>query len=290
MNTAATAVATGSPLSRYYFIVWLALGAAGIFYITIASLAPEALHSADAGVGFDATNIKVAALSSTVSELKTRADSTDGKVQSLGGGIDSLKSDMSGLKVKFSDLASLDQTMATRLSALEGQPVPSPAPGAKASSLGGSAPAATLSVASKAAGPAVPKIEGVVMPDDTQNEAAIPADPTEPIPSDPTIQARKASKVASAGTDAKAASAPKPYALDLAMSTSSDALKQIWQLFKEQHPELLAGLTPRYVTAGPNVRLLAGPFPSQAAAASQCARMRKEGLTCTPAPMAGTPL
>ena len=99
--------------------------------------------------------------------------------------------------------------------------------------------------------------------------------------------AKKVVKTASAAPDAKPA---KPYGIELAMSTSPDALKQIWQLFKEQHAGMLNGLSPRSVVSGSNVKLVAGPFPSQAAAAAQCAKLRKEGMSCSPAPLGGTPL
>ena len=281
MNSSATAAATGSSSSRFYFVVWLALGAAGIFYVTIASLAPEALHGAETS-GIEAINTQVAALSSSMTQLKTHIESSDSRQQTFAADLDVLKGDVGGLKVKFADLASLDQSVSSRLSAIEGQPVP--APGAKASSAASNAPAPTLSIASK--GAQAPKIEGVVMPDDSSADAMVPPDPT----IDAVAPAKKPAKIASAAADAKPAAPPKAYAVDLAMSTSPDALKEIWQLYKDQHPDLFAGLTPRSVASGSNVRLLAGPFPSQAAAAAQCAKIRKEGVICTPTPLAGTPL
>jgi len=256
-----------SASSRYYFLVWLALGAAGIFYVTVASLAPEALRAAGD------TETQVAELSSTVSELKTKVDASDSKQKTLASGLEAMRGEMSGLKVKVADIASLDQSVATRLSALEGHPVPAPEAKADAKGAAAGAPPVTQEVAAKAAPAAAPPIEGVVVPDEPVADAA-------PAP------AKKPVKVASATPDAK----PRPYAVDLAVSTSTDALRQIWQLFQEQHAGVLAGLTPRAAQSGPNVRLLAGPFTSQAAAAAQCAKMRKEGVTCQPTPLAGTPL
>ena len=252
-----------SASSRYYFVIWLALGAAGIFYVTVASLAPEALRAAGD------TETQVAELSSSVSQLKTRVDAADGKQKTLVSGLESVRGEMTGLKVKVADIASLDQAVSARLSALEGHPVPE----AKADAKGAGTAQVTQEISSKAAVASAPAIEGVVVPDEPVAEAA-------PAP------ARKPVKVATATPDAK----PKPYAVDLAVSTSTDALRQIWQLFQEQHAGVLAGLTPRAAQSGPNVRLLAGPFPSQASAAAQCAKMRKEGVTCQPVPLAGTPL
>jgi hypothetical protein len=262
MNSKATEP-TASASSRYYFLVWLALGAAGIFYVTVASLAPEALRAAGD------TETQVAELSSTVSQLKSKVDANDSKQKSLASGLESIRGEMSGLKVKVADIASLDQAVATRLSALEGHPVP--APEAKADANGNGATPVTQEISNKASMAAAPAIDGVVVPDEPVADAA-PATVKKPV------------KVAAA--DSK----PKPYAVDLAVSTSTDALRQIWQLFQEQHAGVLAGLSPRAAQSGPNVRLLAGPFPSQAAAAAQCAKMRKEGITCQPAPLTGTPL
>ena len=266
MNSTTNATAADSPSSRYYFMIWLALGAAGIFYITIASLAPDALRGAQAS-GIEATNQQVAALTSTVSSFRTRLDASDSKQQIFANGLDGLRSDVSGFKSRVDDLS---KTVETRLSALGGAQTP----GAKALAGGTSAPVTTQAIATKPAGALAPQIDGVIMPDDT----GAPADPT------------AVAAIALAAKPAKPAAPPKPYAVDLAMSTSTDALRQIWQLFKDQHADLLAGLTPRSATSGANVRLLAGPFPSQAAASAQCAKLRKEGLACSPTPMAGTPL
>ena len=183
-----------------------------------------------------------------------------------------IHSDISGLSTKFTELSGLEQAVSVRISALEGHATPD----AKAAAGAASAAGSTMAISN--APPAAPQIEGTVLPGDT---AAAPAD-TVPVAQAPAPA--KPVKVATADTK------PKPYAVDLAMSTSTDALRQIWQLFKDQHGALMSGLTPRSVASGSNVRLLAGPYPSQAAAASACAKMRKEGVTCQPAPLAGTPL
>jgi hypothetical protein len=277
MNSRANDQGTASASSRYYFLVWLALGAAGIFYVTIASLAPEALHGLDTGQTLESTSQQVASLSTAVGQIKERMDASDGKQQAVASGLDALRGDVGGIKIRLSDIVSLDQSVSTRLSALEGHPEAKTTAGAN----GGAA--ATQEIASKATATA-PQIDGLIVPGDGTGEPAAPAD----VSADGATAAptKKPVKVASAAADAK----PKPYSVDLAMSTSTDALRQIWQLFKDQHPELMAGLTPRSVASGANVRLLAGPFPSQAAAAAECAKMRKEGVTCNPTPLVGTPL
>lgn len=261
-----------SSSSKYYVLAWLALGAASIFYVTVASLAPETFRSAD-GQGLDATNQQVAALSTSVSQIKTRLDNTDGKLQSFASNFDGLRNEVTTFRSRLEDFG---KSVEKRFSLLEAAQS-----GAKVSAATPGAATATQAIAVKPAAAAAPQIDGVVMPDE------IPAEPVaEAAP--PAAKPAKPVKIAAAET--KPAAVSKPYAVDLAMSTSTDALRQIWQLFKDQHGDLLAGLTPRSVPSGSNVRLLAGPFPSQAAAAAQCAKMRKDGVACTPAPMAGTPL
>lgn len=292
MTSKAPSPASGGSSGRFYFVAWLALGAAGIFYVIIATLAPEALRSADAGQSgsaIETTNKQVAALSQSVSQIKSSVDATQAKQQSLAGGLDSLRNEVSGIKVKLGDLSTLGQSVAIRLNGLEGKPVTLAAPAGKSAQ----------TAAMKTTPASTPAIEGVVVPDANANDLPVSSeaaadDTQDAAPAAAVIPApaKKLPKVAALAPDAKPASAApaRPYAIDLAMSTSPDALRQIWQLFKEQHGELLTGLSPRSVAAGGNVRLVAGPFPSQAAAAAHCAKMRKQGVSCSPTPLAGTPL
>lgn len=280
MNTRAANPGRGTALNRFYIVVWLALGAAGIFYLTIASIAPEALRSADAGVGaIETTNQKVAALSNTVNAVKAAVDQTQNKQLALTNGLENLRTDLSGIKVKLNDLHTLAQSSAAAATTLDGKPLPQ---------LAAKAQSQAIAVKPKAA-PA-PQIEGEVVQVDP-NADGVPTEEAEaPLP--PVKAQAKPAKVAVLTPAAKtpAPAANKPYAVNLAVSTSPDALRQIWQLFQDQHGELLAGLKPNAATSGGNVRLLAGPFANQAAAASYCTKLVKEGMACTPTPMAGTPL
>ena len=284
MNTRAVNAGAGSSLSRFYFVIWLALGAAGIFYLTIATLAPEALRNADAGqsTSIEATNQKVATLSTNLNSVKSSIDATQTKQQAMASGLESLRSEVSGIKVKLNDLGTLGQTTATRVSSLEGKPVPV---------AGGKVQGQAATLKPRAA--VVPAIVGEVVP---LEDTAISGPSSEAAAEDlvPSAPAKKPAKVASVAPVSKDPNkdpaANKPYAVNLAVSTSTDALRQIWQLFKDQHGELLSGLNPRSATSGSNVRLLAGPFPNQAAATNYCTKLRNEGMSCTPTPMAGTPL
>jgi len=275
MNTRGAQSGKSPSLNRFYLVVWLALGAAGIFYLTIASLAPEALRTADAGASaIESTNQKVATLSTTVNAVKAAVDQTQSRQATLTTGLESLRNDVSGIKVKLTDLHTLAQSSA-EATTLDGKPMPAAA-----------AKAQSQAIAVKPQGAPAPKIEGEVVSVDPSGtgDGALPP-----------VKAAKPAKVAGLAPAPKdpaktPAVSTKPYAVNLAVSTSPDALRQIWQLFQDQHGDLLSGLKPNSATSGGNVRLLAGPFPSQAAAASYCTKLVKEGMACTPTPMAGTPL
>ena len=280
MNTRATTSSKGTTLNRFYMVVWLALGAAGIFYLTIASIAPEALRSADAGTGaVEITNQKVASLSNTVNSVKAAVDQTQTKQAALANGMESLRNDISGIKVKLNDLHTLAQSSApqsTAATTLDGKPM-LPAAGKPQGQ----------AIAAKPQAAPTPQIEGEVVQMEPNDTADAAPPPVKAVLAKPV---KVASNAAAAKDPAKTPPANKPYAINLAVSTSPDALRQIWQLFQDQHGDLLAGLKPNSATSGGNVRLLAGPFANQAAAAAYCTKLVKEGMACTPTPMAGTPL
>ena len=88
----------GGSLGRFYFVAWLALGAAGIFYVTIAALAPELLRNADAGTGaLEQTTKQVATLTDTVGQIRTVVAATQSKQQELASGMDVLRNEVSGI-------------------------------------------------------------------------------------------------------------------------------------------------------------------------------------------------
>jgi SPOR domain len=284
MTTKSKTSASGTSLSRFYVVIWLALGAAGIFYLTIASLAPEQLRSADAGTGGnDVTNQRVAALTTTVNAVKAAVDQSQTKQVALTTGLETLRADVGNIKNKIAGMQTLAQSSAA--TTLDGKPLQLPA---------GKVQSQAIAAKQKAA--AVPQIEGEVVQIESPdpNAAAALSSESDDAVLPPVKAPLKPAKVASVAPTTKEAAKPvtpsKPYAINLAVSTSPDALRQMWQLFKDQHGALLDGLKPHSATSGGNVRLLAGPFASQAAATSYCAKLVKEGMACSATPMAGTPL
>jgi SPOR domain len=87
-----------------------------------------------------------------------------------------------------------------------------------------------------------------------------------------------------------AAPAARAFGLELAISTSPEALRLNWELLNEQHGSVLAGLTPRSSPRGKNLHLLAGPFDTAAKAASACKKLEARNLSCTVAPFSGSAL
>lgn len=289
----------GHGLSRVYFLFWLVLGAGGIFYVALAAMAPEVLRTADSSQGISAQlATEVASLNTSVADVRKALDKQRADQQALAGGVDSMRNDVGAIKARLADLSVFDQTLIGRVSALEGkaglkttQAVTKPAP---------QTAVATKAVAQTEA----PAIEGTVEPGDSEDAVAVdepaadataaetPAKAAAPLPigaQKPTVAAVAAKPVKVATAD-DASKPSKPYGLDLAVSTSPEALQQMWQLFKEQHGDLLAGLSPRSVASGANVKLVAGPFPSQAAATAACVKLRKANLACSATPFTGSPL
>jgi hypothetical protein len=90
------------------------------------------------------------------------------------------------------------------------------------------------------------------------------------------------------GTNAKA-----EFGLDLGNGTSVESLRSAWTLASRRHSTLLQGLgavvqrRERGQGVAVELRLIAGPIPTAAAAARLCAAMIAAGAVCTPAPFEG---
>src|SRR5450432_1086056 len=104
MNTRAIEPTTGSSSSRYYFMVWLALGAAGIFYVTIASLAPEALRAADSTGGVAEINEQVTSLNTSVTKMAGRVGAVEDNQRRLNTQLVAAQTDVTNLQVKVADI------------------------------------------------------------------------------------------------------------------------------------------------------------------------------------------
>ena len=257
--------------SRLYSGMWIVLGAAALFYVTVLTLAPEALRLSPAAQSgqaeLDEARQQIVALTESLEGLQKQVAQQGLTIEATGTDVQDLKSSIQGLGSKVAGLMAFDQATGQRLATLE-----QGKPGNKA---GSTAQKAVLAPANP---PQAPAIEGEVVPD----EGAAAAEET-PI----TLAPKKP-----AATDTKkTANAPKQeFAVELAMSTSTESLKLNWELLNDQHGDMLQGLSPRAVPAGDNFRLIAGPFANQAAATAHCAKLRKANVTCSVTPFKGSAL
>jgi hypothetical protein len=285
-NATLTSGSGSSILSRIYFLFWLVLGAGGIFYITLAVMAPEGLRGFDLAQSQlvdDSTNQQITALSTGLADIRKSVTDTQSKEATLSTGLDSIKGELSGIKTKLDGLSSTDQGLQSRVSTLEAQ-MPAKA---------GKTQAQRVSAAQIPAKP--PTVDGDVVPAqpgveaDASLEPAIaqPATAVAPMKIGP---ASAASTTQPAAAKPASAAHPKPYSIELGYSTSTDALQQMWQVLEDGHGAALTGLAPRAAQSGNNVRLLAGSFPTLAAAQAKCAALRQDGMACTVTPLAGSPL
>jgi len=79
------------------------------------------------------------------------------------------------------------------------------------------------------------------------------------------------------------------YGLNLATATTTGALERHWDYIKRGNPELVVGLTPRYISRGsktkPLYALVAGPFTRKSLAEGRCRLLTQKvpELECRPA-------
>lgn len=79
------------------------------------------------------------------------------------------------------------------------------------------------------------------------------------------------------------------FGLDIGTAKTLEGLRALWTAALQQHAAQLDGLQPiihlrdRPRSAGPELRLVAGPVPSAATAARLCARLSAAGAICQPA-------
>jgi hypothetical protein len=78
--------------------------------------------------------------------------------------------------------------------------------------------------------------------------------------------------------------APRTLGIELSGGESLEVLRLGWDQLARQHSQVLHGLTPRYRTATQGeeqpLRLVAGPFASQADANRACAQLRSKQVAC----------
>jgi hypothetical protein len=85
-----------------------------------------------------------------------------------------------------------------------------------------------------------------------------------------------------------------PRGIQIATGPSVDALRISWMLLAERHKGILRNYEPRFVLStsgsGPAYRLIAGPIGSTSAANKVCGELRAKRVTCGVSAFGGEPL
>jgi hypothetical protein len=166
------------------------------------------------------------------------------------------------------------------------------------------APLPTPAPAPQAATPPTPVAPGFVLLEPALgfNRAPVTPESSEeawsavPMPrAAPRPQAMVTGSIPQHQQDSETARADKPvYGIDLGSATTVDGIRALWMAQRGKHAALSA-LTPAVVNrpgqrGGAQLRLVAGPLPSAAAAAQVCAVLNASRTLCQPSVYDGQPL
>jgi SPOR domain len=268
-------VAVGSPRpSNLQVGLWSVLGLGAIGYLSLSLFASDSLRSgarpADAGTArVEETRQEMATLSEEVTAIRQNIDSQNDVIRSSKERSEETALVVDDMRRQVAALNGSTRAIEERLQQMDGKSgKPTKAP------VAGAAPAPQPVAA--AAAPLDSGIDGLVIDEPTALVPKTVKKPAKP----------EAGQVAVA----KPAKPAKAMGIELAMSTSPEALRLSWELLNEQHGGDLAGLQPKSAASGDNYRLLAGPFASPELANAACAKLAKRGLSCKPAPFVGSAL
>lgn len=255
-----------------YLVLWLLLAAGALVYLSALILAPSQLTAFFGSPKPAATEPNDLAASD--------APSTTALESELAG----LKDQIEQMQGEMRTLVATNQGLTERLETIE-----------NASIRVDSGEDAAVSVAQKKkqAEPEDSGITGVVIgADGAGNQSIEPSDAEAPAKSEMKKKAAESlsEDVGDTGdqvAEITAEQAPKTekrkFGLELAVSTSPEALQLNWDLLNERHGEVLKGLTAR-AQPNPNdpssYRLVTGPFTSAQQAQSVCAKLKKQNVTC----------
>ena len=130
------------------------------------------------------------------------------------------------------------------------------------------------------------------LPVPAPSPAAVEAAPSAAEPED-VSSAVHVSSISSPPPPAPESHTKVEFGLDLGNGTSVESLRAAWTAASRRHASLLQGLMPRVQSrergkgVAVELRLIAGPIPTAAAAARLCAAMIAAGAVCAPAPFEG---
>lgn len=262
----------GARMAKPYVLAWLVLGAGAITYLALLGLAPGLLRSDTATVSaasIDQARQELALLGKNLAVLEDTVAKQEGGTEAIGSQIADLRDEITDLKQQIVGMAGANQELAARLATVEQGSTTSKKTAAKA------APTPAVAVTGNEETGEEPSIVGSVIEE-------------EPVPL--TKKAADKTKKAAAKQQTATAAPAKTFAVELAQSTSPEALRLNWELLNEQHAALFGGLKAKAAGDAGNYRLLAGPFANQAAANAACAKLKAQSLPCSVKPFTGDAL
>ncbi len=270
--------------SNTQVLIWSLLGLGALGYLGVTLIAPDLLRSsatAEAGTAtFEQTRQDVVILADEVTGLKQAVDAQNDIVKQSKDQTTEAGLALNDMQQQVANLAGNARAFEDRLQQLE------TAKGGKQAKSLMPAPAATTQAAA-------------VKPQPSSSDSGIDGlviDAPAPLPVKQMVKApaKSVAKVAVASPPTplvpKPAAATKPFGVELAMSTSPEALRLSWELLNEQHGPALQGLTARSAPSGENFRLLAGPFANVQQANAACAKLKQQGLACKATAFVGSAL
>ena len=292
-------------ISRAYMAAWMMLALGAGLYLA-------ALHFGDFSRDDAATEGKVVQTvpNQEIENLTRQLMAARQAQGTLDESISGLRDDIADLHDRIAGLTLADQVIVARVAAAEkGKPLSREALSDLVNKLSQASPEETSSMtaATVDAGMATSLVaddtaEEVPAKDDAQlsdtqamAEAIAQAGASEQqaaeeqvavvVPPDPV----PAPKVESAP---KVAAPAKTYGIELAISTSAEALRLNWDLLVERHGDKLGTLSPRAaaIQGDENMRLLAGPFASAAEAKRMCQKLQDANVACRSSDYSGNPL
>ena len=257
-----------------YLVLWLLLAAGALVYLGALAVAPNQLTAllGSPKPSMAEPNGDTAAEGPSTAVLEGEIDRLKGEIAQVRGEVRTLVDTNQGLTKRLETI----EDASIQVQAGESSPVPISQGKAKASDN------------SEDGG-----ISGVVIGEDVPGDEEIAA--SEPVVSKPEKKSQKKSderldedkgdKVAEVEVPAVPAveKKKKTFGLELAISTSPEALQLNWDLLNERHGDLLKGLSARAQPSPSDptsYRLVTGPFTSAQQAQSLCAKLKKQNVTC----------
>ncbi|MEZ5923424.1 MAG: SPOR domain-containing protein [Hyphomicrobiaceae bacterium] len=259
-----------SRASQVYLALWLLLAAGALAYLAGLALAPERL------VAILGTEKPVTAESNETAEVEAPAPA------SLVGDVEELRNELQQLRGEVRTLVATNQTLADRLETIETASIRVQPEGSEAVPI-------SQGKTKKSTAPDDSDISGVIIGQDdyaSEDIAGLSSEGAESTKKSKKSEARAAAEpkteVASAAPAAEIKK--KRFGLELAVSTSPEALQLNWDLLNERHGALLKGLSARALPSPvdpTSYRLVAGPITNAQQAQSLCAKLKKQNIACS---------